>query len=59
MSEKNIVETREKIHDGWTSQDPSYYGAHYIAVSDHGTANIVTLAPNGDAVAATSTINLL
>lgn len=59
MSDEYILETRKKIKDDSTSQDPLYYGAHYLTLDDHGTANIVTLAPNGDAVAATSTINLL
>lgn len=59
MSDQYILETRKKIKDDSTSQDPAYYGAHYLTPDDHGTANIVALAPNGDAVAATSTINLL
>ncbi|EFA08621.1 glutathione hydrolase 1 proenzyme isoform X2 [Tribolium castaneum] len=51
-------EIRQKIHDGTTSQDPSYYGAKTVQPEDHGTAHICVLAPNGDAVSVTSTINL-
>lgn len=49
---------REMIKDNQTSNDPKYYGANTTLNEDHGTANIVVLTPNGDAVAATGTINL-
>ncbi|KAJ8923080.1 hypothetical protein NQ315_001632 [Exocentrus adspersus] len=49
--------TRRFIFDNQTFQDPEYYGAKVTPVEDHGTANICVLAPNGDAVAITSTIN--
>ncbi|XP_014250038.1 glutathione hydrolase 1 proenzyme-like isoform X1 [Cimex lectularius] len=42
-----------------TSSSIDIYGADYYLKDDHGTINIVVLAPNGDAVAATSTINTL
>lgn len=41
-----------------TWQDAEHYGAEVIAPDDHGTAQISVLAPNGDAVSVTSTINL-
>lgn len=50
---------RSKIFDNMTFQDPEYYGANYSLVEDHGTAHINVLAPNGDAIAVTSTINLM
>lgn len=46
---------KKKLHVEKTSNDVNYYGSHYI--EDHGTANIVVFAPNGDAVSATSTVN--
>lgn len=49
---------RSKLNVNVTSNDPNFYGAHYYD-EDHGTANIAVLAPNGDAVVATSTINLM
>ncbi|XP_024880086.1 glutathione hydrolase 1 proenzyme-like isoform X1 [Temnothorax curvispinosus] len=49
---------REKIDDTKTWQDPRHYGSpNYAIVEDHGTAHVSVLAPNGDAVSATSTIN--
>lgn len=59
QSEEFITETRRKILDTSTSQDPKYYGANWFIPEDHGTANIVVLSQNGDAVAVTSTVNLL
>lgn len=59
QSEEFIQKTRSKILDTSTSQDPQYYGANFAVPEDHGTANIVVVAQNGDAVAVTSTVNLL
>lgn len=41
-----------------TWQDPTHYGAEVEVPDDHGTAHISVLAPNGDAVSVTSTINI-
>lgn len=51
------MEIRAKILENETSQSYTYYGAEYGTVEDHGTAHISVLAPNGDAVSVTSTIN--
>ncbi|KAL0124727.1 hypothetical protein PUN28_006527 [Cardiocondyla obscurior] len=49
---------RQKIDDTKTWQNPEHYGCPaYANVEDHGTAHVSVLAPNGDAVSATSTIN--
>lgn len=48
---------RGKINDDMTNNDPSYYGANSSVQLDYGTGHISILAPNGDAVAITSTIN--
>uniref|UniRef100_A0A182RIR1 Gamma-glutamyltransferase n=1 Tax=Anopheles funestus TaxID=62324 RepID=A0A182RIR1_ANOFN len=51
---------REKmISDERTYDDYVHYGAEFADVEDKGTAHICVLAPNGDAVSATSTINYL
>jgi gamma-glutamyltranspeptidase/glutathione hydrolase/leukotriene-C4 hydrolase len=49
---------REQISISSTWQDPEHYGAKTVQPEDHGTAHVSVLAPNGDAVSATSTINL-
>ena len=49
---QNIVDTR-------TTEDASFYGSDYLVTEDHGTAHTSLLAPNGDAVAVTSTVNWL
>ncbi|XP_019530409.2 scoloptoxin SSD14 [Aedes albopictus] len=48
---------RDKIKDDRTFYDYDYYGADFSPSEDHGTAHVSVLAPNGDAIAVTSTIN--
>ena len=49
---------RSRIQDN-TTHDPKYYLKPMVfgIQSDYGTSHLCVLAPNGDAVAATSTIN--
>ena len=49
---------RSRIQDN-TTHDPNYYLDPMIfdTLSNYGTSHLCVLAPNGDAVAATSTIN--
>ncbi|KRT84674.1 hypothetical protein AMK59_627 [Oryctes borbonicus] len=49
---------RSQINENGTSKDPKTYGGVFVTKDDHGTAHVSILAENGDAVAATSTINL-
>uniref|UniRef100_A0A182PVJ9 Gamma-glutamyltransferase n=1 Tax=Anopheles epiroticus TaxID=199890 RepID=A0A182PVJ9_9DIPT len=57
---KYAAHVRENlINDERTSDSFAYYGAEFADVQDQGTAHICVLAPNGDAVSATSTINYL
>jgi len=59
LTSKDYAEAvRKNISDYITWQDPGHYGAEVIVSDDHGTAQISVLAPNGDAVSVTSTINL-
>uniref|UniRef100_A0A1A9X253 Gamma-glutamyltransferase n=1 Tax=Glossina brevipalpis TaxID=37001 RepID=A0A1A9X253_9MUSC len=48
---------RNLIHDNGTYTDMLHYGAHFSIKEDHGTTNLAVLAPNGDAITITSTIN--
>lgn len=50
---------RQKIIDDKTWNNPAHYGAGDELLEDHGTAQISVMAPNGDAVAVTSSINTL
>lgn len=52
-------EARKKIDDFRTHNEPGYYGEHFVAPDDHGTAQISILAPNGDAISVTGTINYI
>ncbi|KAF5306948.1 hypothetical protein FQA39_LY00178 [Lamprigera yunnana] len=51
------LEVRSKITDNVTFQDPRHYGANFSLPNDQGTAHVSILAPNGDAVSVTGTIN--
>ncbi|XP_045476836.1 scoloptoxin SSD14-like isoform X2 [Harmonia axyridis] len=57
VSLENAKETISKIKDNETSQNPEDYGAMISNPDNHGTAHISVLAPNGDAVSVTTTIN--
>uniref|UniRef100_A0A1B0GEJ3 Uncharacterized protein n=1 Tax=Glossina morsitans morsitans TaxID=37546 RepID=A0A1B0GEJ3_GLOMM len=48
---------RSLIHDNVTYSNMLYYGANFSTKEDHGTTNLAVLAPNGDAITITSTIN--
>lgn len=50
---------RGLINDKQTSNDTKHYGASYAIDEDHGTAHVSIIAPNGDAVAITGTINYM
>ena len=50
---------RQKISDNQTFADYRYYGDFYHNSSHEGTSHLSVIAENGDAVSATTTINLL
>ncbi len=50
-------EAFKRINDSFTVNNASYYGGDFLGPADSGTAHISILAPNGDAVSVTSTIN--
>jgi len=47
---------RHKIRDSMTFKDVRYY-AQSFSDADYGTTHVAVLAPNGDAVSVTTTIN--
>ncbi len=47
-----------RINDSQTVNDPSYYGGEFWNPDDQGTSHTCVIAPNGDAVSVTSTVNL-
>ena len=57
MSPVSSTRARSQINDSSTVNDPSYYGASFVGPTDAGTSHTSVLAPNGDAVSVTSTIN--
>ncbi|XP_054274765.1 scoloptoxin SSD14-like [Macrosteles quadrilineatus] len=59
MSEDFVNEIRSQIKDDQTFEDPAHYGAVFYNAEDHGTAHISILAPDGDAVAVTSSLSLI
>lgn len=56
-SREHAESIRKLIDDEKTFNDFEHYGANQSITLDHGTGHISILAPNGDAVAMTSTIN--
>ncbi|XP_057373381.2 scoloptoxin SSD14-like [Daphnia carinata] len=58
ISDSFVDETRSKMCDASTWDDPAYYGAACNAPEDHGTSHVSIVDETGMAVAVTSTINL-
>lgn len=56
---EHAEEVRSRIQDDRTFNDVEHYGANASVSLDYGTGHISILAPNGDAVAITSTINYM
>ncbi|XP_067130221.1 scoloptoxin SSD14-like isoform X2 [Centruroides vittatus] len=51
-------ETRARIKNNKISHNPEHYGLRFHRSEDGGTAHLSVIAPNGDAVSVTSTVNL-
>ena len=60
MTNEDFAESiRQKIWDNRTFTNYRYYGDFYHDASQEGTSHLSVIAENGDAVSATTTINLL
>ena len=57
MSPVSSIHAKSQINDSSTVNDPSFYGGSFFGPNDAGTSHTSILAPNGDAVSVTSTIN--
>lgn len=57
LTEKFAREIFEQINDMNTLESADDYGAESITPNDHGTSHISIIAPNGDAISVTSSIN--
>jgi len=56
LSQETGDRLRHKIRDSMTYDDVKYY-AQSFSDADYGTTHVAVLAPNGDAVSVTTTIN--
>nr|WBW70147.1 venom protein [Lampona murina] len=56
-SKEYVDEIRSRISDSKTYNDLSHYDFKWDFAEDHGTAHLSIVAPDGDAVSVTSTIN--
>lgn len=57
LSPELAEQIRRKISDKQTVNDVKYYGGQFEVVNDQGTSHFSVLAPNGDAISVTSSIN--
>lgn len=57
LSPEFAEEIRQKIDDNQTTNDPKHYGGRFDVNNDKGTAHISVLAPNGDAISVTTSVN--
>lgn len=57
MNPEFAEQIRQRITDEKTSNDLSFYDTKFTSKTNHGTSPLSLIAPNGDAVAVTSSIN--
>ena len=57
LDDETATAAYQRINDSYTVNDATFYRGNFFAPDDHGTAQTSVIAPNGDAVSVTSTIN--
>ena len=57
MGDNMTMAAYHQIKDDYTVNEPTFYSGNSYVPDDHGTSHTSVIAPNGDAVSATSTIN--
>lgn len=57
MSREFAEECRHQIFDNQTFTDPKHYGGDFNVITDKGTSHVSILAPNGDAISVTTSVN--
>lgn len=58
MTHEYAEDVRHRIFDNQTFSDPKHYGGEFNVINDKGTSHISILAPNGDAISVTTSVNL-
>ena len=57
MGDNMTLAAYQQINDNFTVNEATFYNGNSFVPGDHGTSHTSVVAPNGDAVSATSTIN--
>ena len=57
MGDNMTMAAYHQIKDDHTVNEPTFYSGNSYVPDDHGTSHTSVIAPIGDAVSATSTIN--
>ena len=57
LNEETALSAYQRINDSFTVNEVSFYNVSSSTPDDHGTAQVSIIAPNGDAVSVSSSIN--
>ena len=57
LNEETAESAYQRINDSFTVNEATFYNGSSLTPDDHGTAQVSIIAPNGDAVSVSSSIN--
>ena len=57
LNEETAFSAYQRINDSFTVNGATFYNGSSLTPDDHGTAQVSIIAPNGDAVSVSSSIN--